>query len=441
MTLAPAPLLQLLATAEAHGGLQTDDVLKLVLPLLREVSALHELGNVAALGSAFAYRVTDAPAEPALALVQPDGTAPRRHPEAIAPLEQPAASVLRVVGEQRVTIDADASVAVENLAVMADATPDTVPTRPVYLPGYTAWELRLGHHDALGDILCLGQVLASLSCGLDFTDGDDLTRFATHRGNLFELNRRLHPVVAAVIFEMTALDRHERARDLPSVIRRLETYRDQPVDLGLDRIAPARDGAGQRRQAIQLHLRDRLFDLSRRNRLLYFKPTQAHVNLTVASVPLVVDLNSIRADQLCVWDGRFAADIASCDPVPLARWLRFEDQPYLPGALDRILQEARRDRAEYGFSQLSLVGAFLRWHNLKEGEAERAERIASPLLMLPVELTRKKGVRDQYLLEASASEAQVNPTLRHHLRQLYGIALPETVDLRETSLEQFHAQL
>ncbi|BEP55408.1 hypothetical protein GmRootV118_26520 [Variovorax sp. V118] len=89
MTLAPAPLLQLLATAEAHGGLQTDDVLKLVLPLLREVSALHELGHVAALGNAFAYRVTDAPAEPALALAQPEGTAPRRHPEAIAPLDNP----------------------------------------------------------------------------------------------------------------------------------------------------------------------------------------------------------------------------------------------------------------------------------------------------------------------------------------------------------------
>jgi DNA polymerase III delta prime subunit len=443
-----APLLQLLDTADAHGGLQTDDVLKLALPLLREVSALHDQGKVAALGNVFAYRVTEAPAAPALALAKPGGADPRRNPEAIAPLEQPVASVLRVVGEQRVTIDADTGIAVENLAVMADATPDTVPTRPVYLPGYTAWELRLAHHDALADILCLGQVLASLSCGLDFTNGEELARFAAHRGNLFELNHRLHPVVAAVIFEMTALVRHDRARDLPSVIRRLETYRDQPLelnlDLGLDRIAPARDGASQRRQAIQLHLRDRLFDLSRRNRLLYFKPTQAHVNLTIASVPLVVDMHSIRVDQLCVWDGRFAADIASCDPVPLARWLRFEDQPYLPGALDRILQEARRDRAEYGLSQLSLVVAFLRWHNLKEGApggAEQAERIASPLLMLPVELTRKKGVRDQYLLEAATSEAQVNPTLRHHLRQLYGIVLPETVDLRETPIEQFHAQI
>jgi len=437
-TPATSPIQQLLDTADAHGGLQTDDVLSLVLPLLREVSALHEQGKVAALGSVFAYRVDDTPA---LALAQPTGTEPRQNREAIAPLEQPAASVLRVIGEHRVTLDADEGVSVENLALMTDASPDALPTRPVYLPGYTAWELRFGHHDALTDILCLGQVLASLSCGLDFTDTEELGRFVAGRGNLFALNRRLHPVVAAVIGEMTALDRHERARDLPSVIRRLETYRDQPLDLGLDRIAPARDGAGQRRQAIRLHLRDRLFDLSRRNRLLHFKPSQTHVNLTVASVPLVVDIKNIRVDQLCVWDGRFASDIATCDPVPLARWLRFEDQPYLPGALDRILQEARRDRSEYGFSQLSLVIAFLRWHNLKEGEAEPAERIASPLLMLSVELTRKKGVKDQYLLEAASSEAQVNPTLRHHLRQLYGIVLPETVDLRETTIEQFHAQL
>jgi very-short-patch-repair endonuclease len=438
MTLATAPLLQLLDTADAHGGLQTDDVLNLVLPLLREVSALHEQGRVAALGSAFAYRLTDATDTAALALAQPEGAEPRRNPDAIAPLEQPAASVLRVVGEQRVTVDADDGTSVEDLALMADGAPDALPTRPVYLPGYTAWELCFEHHDALTDILCLGQVLASLSCGLDFTDRAELGRFVASRRNLFALNRRLHPVVAAVIGEMTALDRHERARDLPSVIRRLETYRDQPLDLGLDRIAPAKDGAGQRREAIQLHLRDRLFDLSRRNRLLYFKPSQTHVNLTVASVPLVVDIKNIKIDQLCVWDGRFAADIATCDAVPMARWLRFEDQPYLPAALDRILQEARRDRSEYGFSQLSLVIAFLRWHNLKE---DAAERIVSPLLMLPVELSRKKGVKDQYLLQAGTSEAQVNPTLRHHLRQLYGIVLPETIDLRETTIEQFHAQL
>ena len=115
-TPAISPLLQLLDTADAHGGLQTDDVLSLALPLLREVSALHEQGKVAALGSVFAYRVDDAPA---LALAQPTGAEPRQNREAIAPLEQPAASVLRVVGEHRVTLDADEGVSVEHGPVSA----------------------------------------------------------------------------------------------------------------------------------------------------------------------------------------------------------------------------------------------------------------------------------------------------------------------------------
>src|SRR6185369_459567 len=100
--------------------------------------------------------------------------------------------------------------------------------------------------------------------------------------------------------------------------------------------------------------------------------------------------------------------------------------------------EARRDRAEYGFAQLRLVLCFLRWNNLKEA---RHERIHSPLLLLPVELTKKKGVRDNYVLDPTTSEAEVNPALRHHLKQLYNLDLPASIDLRETSLDQFHEML
>lgn len=197
-------------------------------------------------------------------------------------------------------------------------------------------------------------------------------------------------------------------------------------------------GETQRRSAVQAHLRDRLFDLSRRNRLLHFRPTKSSVNLTVASVPLVVDLKSIRADQLCHWGGRFAQAVVSGERVQLLNWLRFEDQPYLPGELDSIIQEARRDRAEYGFSQLSLVVAFLRWHNLKENANER---IISPLLLLPVDLTRKKGVRDQYVLQTQSAMAEVNPVLRQQLRLVYGIELPETLELTEQNLRDFYALL
>src|SRR6185369_11229527 len=65
------------------------------------------------------------------------------------------------------------------------------------------------------------------------------------------------------------------------------------------------------------------------------------------------------------------------------------------------------------------------------------ERIHSPLLLLPVELTKKKGVRDNYVLDPTSSEAEVNPALRHHLKELYNLNLPEVVDLKETSLDQF----
>jgi hypothetical protein len=310
-----APLLSVLDAGLNHGGLQTDDVLSLMLPLMREVAALHEQGRVAALEGPHAYDVDESGV---LRLVRPEGTAPTHNASAIERLQAPVSSVLRVVGESRVTAEADGGLDVQDFEVGTVDAAQAL-TRPAYLPGYVAWEQRLGHHDALSDILCLGQVLASLSCGLDFTSEEDLNLFASNRANLFRLQERLHPVMAAVIVEMTQLHRHQRARDLPSLIRRLETYRDQPMDLALGRVVAGQEGAVKQRRAVQVHLRDRLFDLSRRNRLLHFRPTQSSVNLTVASVPLVVDLKSIRLDQLCVWEGRFPQEVLSGDKVPLAR--------------------------------------------------------------------------------------------------------------------------
>lgn len=427
-------LLKILDAGLAHGGLQTEDVLTLVLPLFREVAALHERERVAVLDGPGAVVQAESGG---LALARAEGMPPRANRNAVERLQAPVSSVLHVVGETRVTQDDATGLEVEDLAVATAADAASI-QRPVYLPGYIAWEQVLDHHDAVTDILCLGQVLASLACGLDFSSDEDLRTFARERENLFRLHPRLHPVIGSVILEMTELDRRRRAKDLPSLLQRLQTYRDQPQDLALERVVAATDSTAQRRRAVQAHLRDRLFDLSRRNRLLHFRPTQSSVNLTVASVPLVVDLKSIRLDQLCVWGGRFAKEVASTERVPLLGWLRFEDQPYLPGALDRIIQEARRDRAEYGFSQLSMVVAFLRWHNLKE---DRNERIVSPLLLLPVEVTRKKGVRDQYMLQAESSVAQVNPVLRQQLRLVYGIELPETLDLAAGEIEEFHQLL
>src|SRR4029077_17040483 len=126
------------------------------------------------------------------------------------------------------------------------------------------------------------------------------------------------------------------------------------------------------------------------------------LNLTVASVPILLDYRNIKLEQLFVWHSKLAAAIAGGGPLSLAKSLRFEDAPYIPGVLDKIISEARKDRAEFGFAQLRLVICFLRWNNLKETPNEL---INSPLLLLPVELTKKKGVRDNYVLDPTTSEA------------------------------------
>jgi predicted DNA-binding WGR domain protein/very-short-patch-repair endonuclease len=425
------PFLSHLHRGLEKGGFETDDVLAALLPLFRQASEAHERGHVLPVGL---IALLTQSAQGGFLLPHDSFVLPQRHIEPVEKLLLARSTALEVIGESRQIEDVGENEhARERLDVLVAG--DQV-QRPAYLTGYQCWEQCLGHHDPVTDVFTLGLLLASLACGIDFTELESVQRFADARGNVFTLNARIHPVLARVVVQMTELDRHKRVQDLKQVVHTLENYRDQPIDLTLPSLkghAPS-----ERRRVIQEHLRDRLFEISRRNRLIYFKPTLQTLNLTVASVPLVLDVRNIRADQLFIWHDPLSKDLSSGSAISLGKYLRIEDAPYIPGVLDKIISDARRDRAEYGFAQLRLVLCFLRWHNLKE---EPNERIHSPLLLQPVELAKRKGVRDAYVLTPTSTEAEVNPALRHHLRTLYGIALPEVVDLQETSMESFHATL
>ena len=424
------PFLKFLEAGEGKGGFETDDVLAALLLLMKQVLAAHEAGLVAPLDGIADLQL----AEQGHFVFAPDKvSSPNKNTSKIEALQSPVSQAVEVVAESRRTANIDeGSLAVSDLGV---GTGEATITKPVYLPNYRSWEHVLGHHDELTDIFSLGMLLASLACNLDFTDPEDLEVFSVNRTNLFGVNRRLNPVLASVIVQMTELNRHKRAPDLAQLISRLEHYREQPAEFDFNRLQGFKEAelTGKRR-LIQSHLRDRLFEISRRNRLIYFKPTLQTLNLTVASVPLLLDYRNIKLEQLFVWHAELADAITEGAPMSLGKYLRFEDAPYIPGVLDKIISEARRDRAEFGFAQLRLVLCFLRWNNLKEAPNER---IHSPLLLLPVELTKKKGVRDNYVLDPTTSEAEVNPALRHHLKELYDLSLPEIVDLKETKLQQF----
>lgn len=416
---------------QAAGGFSTEDALAAFLPLARQTIETHQRGEVAPLAGLDALHVD----EGRIWFAFDRALAPRDHLAAVRRVQQPATRAVEILSESRRTTDVDDGQ--EQFVDLSIGQRGEELNRPVYLPGYVCYEHELGHHDPLTDVFSLGLLLATLACGLDLNEPDELHAFAQHRDNLFAINAALHPVLARAIVRMTELDRRRRPQDLPALVRSLENYRDQPVELAFD---PAlAEGFGRRdlrgrRQLVLNRLRERLFDLSRQNRLLHFRATAHTVNLTHASAPLSFDVRNIRPDQILTWNDAFARGIVAGEAVSLNKYLNFAEALYLPGVLDGIRLETRRDQTEFGFAQLRLVICFLRWTDLKQSPPERYD---SPLVLLPLELTLKKGVRDTYWIQAATSEAEVNPVVRRQFKQLYDIDLPETIDLAQTELKAF----
>jgi predicted DNA-binding WGR domain protein/DNA polymerase III delta prime subunit len=385
-----------LSTAFEKGDYSTDDIIAFVLPLFKKISGLHEAGLVSPFGNDDALYVMGN----------------------IAGIDETLAYAPSVIMPR----------------------PENTPSS--YLPGYRSFEQVEGVHDPQTDIFCLGLVLSSMALGLNLYEGEDLDRFVLIREHPQQEHPRLHPTLGRLITEMTELDRSRRSQDLYDVIIRLEHYRDYDPEKQVDLSKVAgwvHTELKEKSDFILNKLRNRLFDISRRNRLLYFKPNMRFVNLTVGSVPVVLHDESIRPELLFTWTPELSEKIIGGKDIILNKYLRFEDHAYLPASLDRARVESQRDIQEYGFSQLKLVIAFLSWHNLKD---EAAERIRSPLLLLPVTLKKNKKVKeDHYVLKALDNAAEVNPVLAGQLRELYGIRLPDLIDLEEMSPEQFYVLL
>jgi hypothetical protein len=234
-----------LSTAFNKGDYSMDDIIAAVLPLFKIISGLHEAGLVAPFGNDDAlYVIGNIPA----------------------------------IDETLAHAPSDVLYLPEGLS-------------PIYLPGYRSFEQVAGVHDPQTDIFCLGLILSSIALGLNLYEQKDLDRLMLIRDNPLQQNPRLHPTVGRLITEMTELERSRRSQDLYDVMNRLEHYRDYDPEkqVDLNRIAGwVHTELKERSDFILNKLRNRLFDISRRNRLLYFKPNMRFVNLTVSSVPIVL---------------------------------------------------------------------------------------------------------------------------------------------------------
>ena len=378
-----------------QGGFTTEDVLASLLPLLRRRPTI-----TAPAGS---RRSPELPTCRSKASASGTSSASRRSrfrfPRCWRWMD-PCAVQLEIVGETPSGPKRLASAGTSAISLQIGKRGEPI-TRPVYLPGYVSWEHELGQHDPLTDIFSAGMLLASLACGLDFSVPEELDVFVRQRR---PVERQSQPAPRARQGHR-AHDGTEPAppapgppgrRAKPSRITATRTSTSTSTLHGSRNSRPPTAAAGKRSSSAGCSSDSST--ISRRNRLLHFRPTVQTVNLTWASVPLSFDVKSIRAEQILTWNSVLQDAVAAGKSLPLNRYLRFEEAIYLPGALDAIRTEARRDEAEYGFAQLRLVACFLRWSNLKEKPPERFD---SPLGLLPVELEQIEGCARRTPLETA----------------------------------------
>ncbi len=174
--------------------------------------------------------------------------------------------------------------------------------RAVYVKDYSCFELKFDHHDPLTDIFILGMMLASIALQFDFTEIEEVKKFVEYRKKRYFLNTKINPAIANIILGMTELNRDIRWKDLNEIIEKLKNYRDYNPETEYD-LANLVDAKKQNRtQFIHEKLRNRLFDNSKRNRLLYFQPNLKFLNLTVSSVPQALNYENIDPNSIFYWN-------------------------------------------------------------------------------------------------------------------------------------------
>lgn len=418
----------LLAEIKEFGAIKSPDFIAYVIPLLTQIKNIHEQNKTAHMSDISQIDYTQY-----LALNTP-GKAIQENRKALFKKVKNK-NVLHVSETLQEEVEVGSfDKKYTNLAVHTDLEKPIA--EPVYIIHYKTWELEQKHCDPLTDIFSLGQILASVAFGLDFRKAEDLELFVSNRNRLYFLNKQLHPTILNVIFEMTHLYREDRTQNLLEVITKLNNYREYKpenyVDLS-EAVGFKNIDISDRSSWILTKLKNRLFDISRRNKLLYFRENASFMNLTVSSFPILLDHKNVRENDLIYWNEALQSKIIGSKKLNLNSYLEFQHNSFLAPQLNKIRLDARKSKNEYGFSPLKLVIAYLHWYNFKE---DGEEKITSPLLLLPTELTKKKAVNDIYTLNFESAEAEINPILSNYLKDLYDIELPDFIFLEEKSIAE-----
>lgn len=142
---------------------------------------------------------------------------------------------------------------------------------------------------------------------------------------------------------------------------------------------------------------DRLIDLSRRNSLLYFRPSQSTLELNSKAVP------ELRA----LFDGQ---------PVRLSKLVPNLEEAKVDSRARTIRRRAVLNLEEKGVQTLFLAIGMATWEASDGGRPP-----AAPVLLFPVEL-ELRGREEQLAYLRCTGDIQLNEVLRNVLEQGFGIA-------------------
>lgn len=179
--------------------------------------------------------------------------------------------------------------------------------------------------------------------------------------------------------------------------------------------------------------RDDLINLSRTNRLLYFRHTKsASLELEIPPSSQSVFERLEGGGRNAHWEFQLPADTKPGEPPPPPPLLRAgeirvkdKSRTELLGALRLLERKANQELVDKGLWTLYLGLGVLRWV-----DADDEKPVHSPLLLLPVRFARA-SLQDAFRLTRSEEDAVINPALAVKLSTDFGIALPTPDQLDE----------
>ncbi|HEV3075171.1 MAG TPA: DUF4011 domain-containing protein, partial [Thermoanaerobaculia bacterium] len=191
--------------------------------------------------------------------------------------------------------------------------------------------------------------------------------------------------------------------------------------------------------------RQDLINLSRTNRLLYFKATKS--TLDILEPPATELLQGLTGAGLSIFEpldrksdsGDLSAPSESGAPALPHRPLRpreiltdAADRKRLLAALRNLDRRTKQEFMDKGLWVLYLGVGMLEWINV---EGDERERVQSPLLLVPVDLHHDNPQRP-YQVRRADEDIAINPALAAKLEHDFGLTLPAVEEIEDSDPER-----